>query len=221
MEQFYKEFYDLLRQEEKEKAVKFAIKHIDKITTEKQLVEFYTDVLERSLDEMTCDLNDKKLCIWKEHIRSSIIRTILENTYPKLMELKNKFNPNCLGNVCIICPDGEYHEIGARMVSDFFNLAGYNSIYVGSSIPKDDFVDAINDIRPNIVAISITNYYNIVTAKRMIEALRRKVNYPLIIVAGGNAFENNPLAYKDIGADMLLKTYEEIKNLSEVKPLWN
>lgn len=219
LEQFYREFYDLLRQEEKEKTVKFAINYIEKITSEKQLVEFYNDVLERSLDEMTCDLNDKKLCIWKEHIRSSIIRTILENAYPKIIELKNKFNPNYVGNVCIICPDGEYHEIGARMVSDFFNLAGYKSIYVGSSIPKEDFVDAINKIRPDIVAISITNYYNIVTAKRMIEALRRKVNYPLKIVSGGNAFENNPLAYKDIGADMLLKTYEEIKSLSGVKLL--
>ena len=159
------------------------------------------------------------MCIWKEHVRSSIIRTILENCYPYIIKFKQKSNNTSVKKtVSVLCPDGEYHEIGARMISDFFTLSGYESTYVGSSLPKEDFIEAINEIKPNIVAISITNYYNLVAAKKTIHSLKLKVNYPLIIVVGGTAFENNPTAYKEIGADKLLSNFEDIKKLKEEEP---
>lgn len=207
MQKFYKDFLFALDKEDKRQAVEMVIKKLDTITTKEELVSLYTEVLAKSLNEMTCNLKEKKLCIWKEHIRSSIIRTILECCYPYIVKLSDK---DSKGSVAIICPDGEYHEIGARMAADFFMLNGYRAVYVGSSMPKEEFVDAINEIHPEVLAMSVTNYYNLVAAKKTVEAIRAKVNYPLFVAVGGNAFINNPNSYKEIGADAVINTYADI-----------
>lgn len=211
LEKLFKEFIIFLDNENKQKAVELVLKYLSDIKTDKELVDLYVQVLKRSLDEMTCSVKDNNICIWKEHVRTSIIRTILECAYPYVIKLwKANHKGEHKGKVVVICPDGEYHEIGARMVSDYFTLLGYESIYVGSSTPKEEFIHAINDIKPHILALSVTNYYNLVSAKKTIEIVREKVDYPLKIVVGGNAFISNPKSFCCIGADKLLNSYEEI-----------
>ena len=211
----YDEFLDYLEQENKEKAVELIIKKLEQIKTINELVDLYQNVLSRSLNEMTCNIKDKKLCIWREHVRSSIIRNILECAYPYVIKLKNNYFSNAKkrGKVAVICPDGEYHEIGPRMVADYYTLLGYDSVYVGSSTPKEEFIYAINDIKPVMLALSVSNFYNLVSTKKTIDAIREKVDYPIKIIVGGYAFNSNPLSYKDIGADFLAQSFEDIKKL--------
>lgn len=214
MKNLYEDFLKFIETENKEKAVEFMLSKLSKLETAEGLVRLYTEVLERSLNEMNCGCPDKKVCIWKEHVRTSIIRTIIECAYPFVVELRNKQQiVNDKGKVIVVCPDGEYHEIGARMVADFFTLSGYDALYIGSSTPKEEFIDVINIIKPKILAISVTNYYNLVSAKKTIETIRKKVNYPILIGVGGYAFLNKPDVYKEIGADILIQSYEDIQAL--------
>ncbi|NCC88701.1 MAG: cobalamin-binding protein [Clostridia bacterium] len=215
MERLYEIFSTYLDAEDKEKAVSLIVDEFQKAQSIQDFINIYTEVLERALNEMKCDLKDKKICIWKEHVRSSIVRTILECAYPYMVKLRNKlYNGKRYGIAVIICPDGEYHEIGARMVADFFTLAGFDSVYVGSSTPKEEFIYAINEIQPKILALSVTNYFNIVSAKRTIEAIRANAQEMPFIVVGGNAFVNNQNT-KEIGADKYLQTYEDIAALAK------
>ncbi|NCA67459.1 MAG: cobalamin-binding protein [Clostridia bacterium] len=218
MEKLYEMFSAYLDDENKEKAVSLIIEAFEKAQSIETFVDIYTKILERSLNELKCNLKDKKICIWKEHVRSSIVRTILECAYPYIVKLRQKlFNGERHGTAVIVCPDGEYHEIGARMASDFFMLAGFDSIYVGSSTPKEEFIYAINEIRPKILALSVTNYYNIISAKRTIAAVCAIAEVRPLIVVGGNAFVNNP-DIKEIGADRLANTYGDVEKLiQEVK----
>jgi methanogenic corrinoid protein MtbC1 len=178
-------------------------------------VNIYEQVLARSLNEMTCDARKKKLCIWKEHVRSSIVRTILECAYPYIVKInKETKTKKSKGSVIVICPDGEYHEIGARMVADFFTLAGFNSTFVGGSTPKEEFLYALDEIKPDILALSVTNYYNIISAKRTIQKIRDAIANPPMIVVGGNAFDNNP-DVSLVGADRLLTSFRDVLKLGE------
>ena len=47
-----------------------------------------------------------------------------------------------------------------------------------------DFYNAVYAIKPSVVAISVSNYFHLVAAKRMIEELKKAVDYDLKIVVG-------------------------------------
>lgn len=216
MDILYEKFSTLLNNEDKEACVSLIISQFNNASSPEDIVSIYTKVLAKALNNIGCNLEDKNICIWKEHIRSSIVRTILENAYPFIIKLKNNFNSYNGKTVAVICPDGEYHEIGARMISDFFTLAGFNSIYVGASTPKEEFINALDYNKIDIFALSITNYFNLVSAKKIISAIKEKEKGKVMIAVGGQAFNNNPSAVLSIGADILLHTYEDILSL-EIK----
>lgn len=215
MEELYQKFIEYLQFENKEMAVSLILDYLEKAESSDEIVQIYTNVLARALNEIGCNLKDKNICIWKEHIRSSIVRTILESSYSQIIRLKNKENSSNGKSVAVICPDGEYHEIGARMVADFFTLAGYKTTYVGASTPKEEFINALDYEKIDIYALSITNYFNLVAAKKIINAIKEKVGNSVLIAVGGQAFYNNPSSSQSIGADILLHTFQDIKSLSD------
>ncbi|HEY5309978.1 MAG TPA: cobalamin B12-binding domain-containing protein, partial [Casimicrobiaceae bacterium] len=49
---------------------------------------------------------------------------------------------------------GDLHELGARMVADFFEMEGWDSYYTGANTPTGGVVQAIVERRPDVLAIS-------------------------------------------------------------------
>lgn len=202
----FNKFIKLLESEDKEKCVNFILEQLktNKIT----IIPLYEEILKPSLNTIECSLQ-KQLCIWKEHVRSSIIRGIIECCYPYVLKEKKTSNNK---TIVIMCPDGEYHEIGARMITDIFTIYGFVTIFVGANNPKSEFIDVINIIKPDYIAISVTSFYNLVSAEKTITDIRVKSNYDIKIIVGGNAFKDKKNLYKDIGADILIKDNKDIEN---------
>ena len=88
MHPLYQEFIKYIDAEDKEKSVQFII---DKLTKKEiNVVQVYHDFLAPALNVPFCVEGDEA-CIWKEHVRTSIIRTIQENCYPFILkEIKEK-----------------------------------------------------------------------------------------------------------------------------------
>lgn len=215
MDKIYEKFLAFLEKEDKEGAVSYALEKLEH--NEISIVDLYTKILAPSLNNMECNEKDKEVCIWREHVRSSIIRTIVECCYPYILKQKKRENKDLEKKVVVVCPPEEYHDIGARIASDFFTLCGYDSVFVGSNTPKEEFLNAINIVRPKYIVISVTNYYNLVNAKEIVENIRDKSSYDIKILVGGYAFKVNPKAYETIGADMLIDSFEDVEKLTNVK----
>ncbi|MDF2908540.1 MAG: cobalamin B12-binding domain protein [Herbinix sp.] len=213
MDRIYKQFEVFFEEENKEEAVKYILEKLQ--AGEIDMIDLYTTILTPLLNNMTCKLADKRICIWKEHVKTAIVRTIVENCYSYVISKRNILNYPRRGVAAILCPPEEYHDLGARMVADFFTIGGYDAIYVGSNTPYQDFYNAVHVIRPEVVAISVSNYYNLVAAKKMIEELKKALDYPLKIVVGGYAFHDDASKYKLIGADYYAGSYEEILQLAK------
>ena len=213
MNVIHKEFLQYLENEDKEGALNYIIQLLD--DGKVNIPTLYAEILAPSLNNMNCNVKRKEICIWKEHVRSSIIRTIIECCYPYVAkESKSKVQKN--EKVIIVCPSEEFHELGARMAADFFTICGYNSIFVGSNTPQNDFINAVDVINPKYIVISVSNYYNLVFAKKVISKIREKtLNKDFKIIVGGYAFKENPEVYKEIGADFQVNSYEEIENISK------
>ena len=214
MDRILQEFKGFFDNEDKENAVKYIISKLQ--SKEVDVIQLYSKILTPLLNNIQCDLKDKKICIWKEHVKTGIVRTIVECAYPYVIEKRDQLNNTNKGIAAVLCPPEEYHDLGARMVADFFTISGYETVFVGSNTPYRDFYNAVYAIKPSVVAISVSNYFHLITAKRMIEELKKAVDYDLKIVVGGYAFIGDEQAKtRQVGADFYARTYEDILNIGK------
>jgi len=176
---------------------------------EVSIIELYEGILKKALYQIDCGEFDRE-CIWKEHIKTAIVRTIIEVSYPYI--LKEKKNVKSTGKkVLVVCPPEEYHEIGAKMVHDYFLLNGYDSTFIGANTPVEVIVDSVTYNKPDFVAVSVTNLYNIVNAKKLIQQIK-KTNKNIKIFAGGQAFLKDG-SLEATNADYHLKDFKSIGEL--------
>lgn len=211
MEELYNTVLTALQVENKEVAVKASI---NALKDEKlKVAELYEHILVPALNNIINEYSDDSELIWREHVRSGIIRTIIESAYPYILEERKKVEVD-KGRVIVMCPEYEDHELGAKMVSDFFKLAGYDSTFIGARTPFKTIMQAIQVIRPKYVTFSVTNYYNLISVKKTIQNIKDKINYPLIFIVGGSAFKSNPSVFIEVGADLLLNSFSDIYDLA-------
>ena len=207
MQKNYQEFLELLNQERKDECVIYIMELFNSGFSVKEVYEQY---IIPSLAEYECNSDVEEICIWKEHTRTSIIRTILESSYPYLIkQKKEKINKS----IIVACPQLEYHEIGAIINTNFFILEGFDAKYIGANTPSEQIISAVKILKPDYLALSITNYYNIVATKKLIETLKED-NKELKVIIGGQATKN-PLTIAQLKYDYILQSYEDIVMFKE------
>ncbi|MDW7668825.1 MAG: cobalamin B12-binding domain-containing protein [Bacillota bacterium] len=212
MKKYKLEFMKYFDNNYKDECVNFALKGIrNNFFTIPQLYEEILTPALYSIDDCPEDYED---CIWQEHIKTSIVKTVIECVYPEIINQKKEINQ--LGiKVVLACPEQEYHEVGLRMISDFFTLNGYRSIYIGSNTPRDQVSLAIVKENPKYAAISVTDYYLLFETQKLIKEIRGKSKDNIKIILGGSAFQKNMNSFSLIGGDVYLKSYEDIVKLKE------
>ena len=127
-------------------------------------------------------------------------------------ERRERYKPQGKGRAVLVCPVEEYHELGLRMAADMFTLAGYDVALVGANTPDADIVSAVEFFRPTVLGISASSSYALFPAARVIKKIRENaVGKNVRIVVGGGAFEPNPQAWKEIGADAFLRSFKDIQ----------
>ncbi len=106
-------------------------------------------------------------------------------------------------SVLAASPELNSHELGIRIVADFFEFAGWRVIFLGCNIPAADIARAAIEFNVDLVALSAmlpTHLCPIEDAIRQIRELCAGSPRPRIIV-GGKGFECCPSVWKNIGAD--------------------
>jgi methanogenic corrinoid protein MtbC1 len=202
-------FIQQLKDGNKEACVRYCLDLLESGKTD--IRGLYEGYLKEALNRLTCDPEEKELCIWREHEATAIVRTVIECAYPFVIRERDMRRSRKLGKAVVLCPESEYHEIGARMIADYLTILGYEAIFVGSNTPRDEIFRAVQLLGLDLVALSVTNYYNMVAAKKMLDLVREKASKPIRIILGGQAFKNNPELCKKLNADMLLQTFEDLE----------
>jgi methanogenic corrinoid protein MtbC1 len=54
------------------------------------------------------------------------------------------------------CLEGEYHEIGITCVNNILESNGWTTFYLGTNLPTESFIDAIDQYVPTLVCVSST-----------------------------------------------------------------
>ncbi|WP_334077691.1 cobalamin B12-binding domain-containing protein [Paenibacillus sanfengchensis] len=102
------------------------------------------------------------------------------------------------------CVGEELHEIGLRMVSDIFELNGWETFYIGANVPFASVIRTVIERKADVLALSATLTYHVSLVRKLIGEIRvneaeacRKVK----ILVGGMPFNIDPELWRSVGAD--------------------
>jgi methanogenic corrinoid protein MtbC1 len=100
------------------------------------------------------------------------------------------------------CVAGEFHEIGGRMVADFFGMAGWNSFYLGANTTAENIVKALVEHKARVLGISATLTPHLRTLKKLVRQVRDCPDCVGVkILVGGYPFNIDPDLWCRVDAD--------------------
>lgn len=100
------------------------------------------------------------------------------------------------------CVSGELHELGARMVADFFEMAGWDTYYLGANTPTESVISALAETNAELLVLSATLPKHVSAVAHLIAAVRASaVGHRVLILVGGYPFSVSPDLWQRIGAD--------------------
>lgn len=149
-----------------------------------ELRVLYQDRVQRALYAIGVLWEQGRVTVATEHLASAITEGLLNRVTPQLLAL-----PKNGKSVVVSCTANEYHQIGGRMVADFFEMNGWRSYFLGANVPVDEVIALIRDKRPDAVALSLAIYFNLDTLLETVRAIRAAFS-AIPILVGGHAFED-------------------------------
>jgi MerR family transcriptional regulator, light-induced transcriptional regulator len=159
--------------------------------------EIYLRVFQPVLYEIGRLWQNNEISVAQEHYASATTQQVMSQLYPHI------FNADRRGKVLVAaCVSGDLHEIGLRMVADYFEMAGWDTHYLGANVPMPDLLDLVLERRADMLALSVTMIFDLPAIRDTIEAVRKREkceNLPILV--GGNPFNIAPELWRSVGAD--------------------
>jgi MerR family transcriptional regulator, light-induced transcriptional regulator len=159
---------------------------------------FYLEVFQPTLREVGRLWQENELSVAEEHLATAITQSAMLDVY-SAADL-----PASNGRLVIAaCTEAERHEIGLRMLCDFLDLEGWETVFLGATVPAESLVEMIRDRRPDAVALSASIAPHLPHLKAVIAEIRAAMGAdgPLILV-GGRPFLDRPELAEAVGADL-------------------
>lgn len=125
--------------------------------------------------------------VWEEHFASATVRIIVDALYPRVLEIAAAASTHP-GSVVLACPPEEEHDLGLRMLADRFEMAGWNTYYLGANTPVAEIVAASTAVNADLVVLSAATHFHRMTLRETADRLRRELPNVRLVV-GGAAFD--------------------------------
>lgn len=189
-----RDYLELILDGKREEASKYIFELLEAGTTIKEL---YLHVFQAAQHEIGRLWQMNRISVAQEHYCTAATQLIMSQLYPYIFQGEKTGN-----RLIATCVSGELHEIGIRMVADFFELDGWDTYYLGANMPGEEIVGAIIEQNAKILAVSVTMTYNTSLAEQLITQVRETPECNQVkIMAGGFPFLINRGLYAEIGAD--------------------
>ena len=159
--------------------------------------DIYLYVFQRSQYEIGRLWHLNIASVAQEHYCSAATQLIMSQLYQYI------FSSEKTGRRLVAaCVGGELHEIGIRMVADFFEMDGWDTYYMGANTPTSTIIEAIDSHQPDLLAISASMPFHRKTLKELIATVRdHDTDGRVKILVGGYALRSSQDLWIKLGAD--------------------
>jgi len=159
--------------------------------------DIYLHIFQRTQWEIGRLWHLSRITVAQEHYCTAATQLIMSQLYPRIFGA-----PRNGKRLVAACIGGDLHEIGIRMVTDFLEMEGWDTYYLGANAPTQALIDAVKAQRSHLVAISVTLTPHLDAARQTIQALRADpACRDVRILIGGCPFNANPGLWREFGAD--------------------
>jgi MerR family transcriptional regulator, light-induced transcriptional regulator len=167
------------------------------------LKDIYIELFQKSLYRIGELWDHNRISIPEEHLATQIIESLISRFAPV-------GKPDAQKKVVVTCIDKEFHEIGAKMVSNVFELKGWKTYYLGASVPAKEIIKFVKKADPEIIALSWGLYLNLGRFLEVVDHLTRFFPTKKIVVGGQALAENS---------DRILIKYKNVKYVDSLNSL--
>jgi methanogenic corrinoid protein MtbC1 len=159
--------------------------------------DIYSQVFQSSLYEVGRLWEEGSISVSIEHRATAITQLVMAGIYARAVPVPPSIPPR---NTVVTGVAGELHQIGANMVADVLENAGWNVGFLGTGAPHSGIVEAVLEQNADLLCISATMLFNLPDVVRLIREVREP-RPKLRVLIGGAAFRAKPDLWRDIGAD--------------------
>ena len=180
------------------------------------LTDFYDKLLKPIMYRIGDLWQKGQLDVATEHASTNTAIGLIKIINERIITARTRPQESSSQYKAVICtPDGELHGLACNMIESLLLNNGFKVYNISTSIPTDEGLQYIHDVRPDIVFISVTLSENIRSAQRLVQQIQTKYNNKLPIVVGGSAFNNENHYLNSTSRAFLMKeaSFDDIMKL--------
>jgi methanogenic corrinoid protein MtbC1 len=147
---------------------------------------------------------ENRISVAQEHLATAISQLALSHLYRHLPR-----DPSNGKVIMVSCVEGELHEVGARMASDFLEMAGFDVRFLGANVPTSHLVQMVKQQTPDLLALSVSMTYHLPALRTALDQVRTAAPR-LPIAVGGLAFSWVPGLERELGVSFHGKDAREL-----------
>jgi methanogenic corrinoid protein MtbC1 len=167
---------------------------LDAVDQGVSIKDIYLYVFQPSQHEIGRLWQLNRVSVAQEHYCTAATQLIMSQLYPHIFateRIGRRLVTTCVGD--------ELHEIGIRMVADFFEMEGWDTYYLGANTPMESIVRTITERDADILGVSATITFPVSAVADLIANVRASEAAKILV--GGYPFNVALDLWRKVGAD--------------------
>lgn len=159
--------------------------------------DVYLEVFQATQYEIGRLWYENKISVGEEHFCSASTQLIISQLYPYI------FSTEKIGHRLVAaCVHEELHEIGIRMVADFFEMDGWDTYYLGANTPISSILQSTLEFKADLLALSVTLPLHWRALEEVVACIRAsEAAQGVKILVGGYTINTRKDLYKRLHVD--------------------
>ena len=165
----------------------------------------YLHIFQPALREVGRLWQENRITVADEHLATAITQALMSQLYAEIFSAASGPQRTLIA----ACVDAERHEVGLRMVCDLLEMQGWDTTFLGATVPSESLAAMVRERRPDAVALSVSLAPHVSRLARTIAELRELGEATPAIVVGGRPFLEQPALAASVGADIVASDADE------------
>ncbi|PDW04045.1 cobalamin B12-binding domain-containing protein [Candidatus Viridilinea mediisalina] len=188
--------------------------------------QIYLDIFQPSAYDIGRLWQANRVSVAQEHVATAIIERQMGELYA-YFKPRRSFKPRSSAKpptIVLGCVPDEWHRVGVRMVSDFFEAAGWQVHYLGANVPVPALVGMVRETSADMVGLSAEMLFNLPRVSELVRSLDEVGLGGIPVIAGGMPFIEQPELWAALSlhgsagdAAAAVATAERVLNLHQAK----
>ncbi len=168
---------------------------VDECLRTNEPASVYAEVIAAAMHEIGRLWQSNRISVAREHTATATTQYVLAQVY-------SQHNPSSTkrGKAVVSGMQGEFHQLGAHMAADVLDFDGWDVRFLGTNMPHDGILAAIDEHEAAVVGLSATMLTSSSKLAALINDIKRKMPRARILV-GGSLVVNHYIDAASMGAD--------------------